>query len=148
VKSSILKNIATLGPVGYLPFAPGTWGTLTATVLIFFLKPGAPLHAALTLVFIVLGVFSANEAEKIINKKDPSCIIIDEFAGYLSATIFLPLNFGYILAAFILFRVFDILKPWPIKTVEKLGGGPGIMADDIVAGIMANLVLQVWRALA
>jgi len=143
----LLKHIATLGPVGYLPLAPGTWGTLVSAVFVALLRPSAPIHAALILIFTFLGVYSAHHAEKAIGMNDPGHIVIDEFAGYLIASFFLPQTYGYIIASFILFRVFDVLKPPPINFFDR-PGGLGIMADDIVAGIMANIVLQIWRAFA
>jgi len=147
LKPLFLKNIATLGPVGYLPLAPGTWGTLAGAMFIALLKPSAPLHALLIFVFTGLGAYSAHEAEKAIGMKDSSHIVIDEFAGYLLASLSFPQDLRYIIASFILFRLFDILKPPPVKFFDR-PGGVGIMADDIIAGIMANIVLQLWRVFA
>lgn len=147
MKSFILKNIATLGPVGYLPLASGTWGTLAALILLVFLRPSTPVYIMMTVFAAAIGTAAAHEAEKLLNKKDSGRIVIDEFTGYLFAVAFLPQSAGYFISSFILFRVFDILKPPPLKRLEKLKGGPGVMVDDIVAGIYTNLVLQTWRLL-
>jgi phosphatidylglycerophosphatase A len=143
----ILRNIATLGFVGYLPWAPGTWGTAAALLLVVLVRPSTPLYLAITLLAVVLGTVSAHEAERAMGSKDPGPIVIDEFAGYLFSMALLPQETGYLLAAFILFRFFDILKPLWLRRLEALGGGPGIMADDIAAGIVTNVLLQLWRLL-
>ena len=142
---SILKNIATLGFIGYLPVAPGTWGTLTALLLVVFWQPTDAAHLVVTLVVSVIGIIAADSAERTIGQKDSGHIIIDEVAGYLVAGFYLPNTIFSCIAAFFLFRLFDILKPQPIRTVEKLlKGGFGVMADDIVAGLMTNAVIRVW----
>lgn len=143
----ILRNIATLGFVGYLPWAPGTWGTAAALLLVVLVRPSTPLYLAITLLAVVLGTVSAHEAERAMGSKDPGPIVIDELAGYLFSMALLPQEAGYLLAAFILFRFFDILKPLRLRRLEALGGGPGIMADDIAAGIVTNVLLQLWRLL-
>lgn len=140
-----LKHLSTLGPVGYLPHAPGTWGTAAALLFLMLLKPSMPLHAAIAVLTVLIGVASSHKAEKAFNKKDSGHIVIDEFAGYLVSTAFLPASWGYLFSAFILFRVFDILKPPPAKRLERLPGGWGVMVDDVAAGIYTNLILQLWR---
>lgn len=143
----VLRNIATLGFVGYLPVAPGTWGTAAALLLVVLLRPSPPGYIAMTLLVTAIGTVSAHEAEKSMGESDPGHIVIDEFAGYLFSMALLPQSAGYLLAAFILFRFFDILKPLGLRRLEALGGGPGIMADDVAAGVMTNIVLQLWRLL-
>lgn len=147
MKAFILKNISTLGPVGFLPLAPGTWGTLAALIVIVLLKPSTPVYIAITILATVIGTVASNETEKFLNKKDSGHIVIDEFSGYFFAMAFLPLSAGYLFSSFILFRAFDILKPRPIRRLEGLGGGIGVMLDDIAAGVIANLILQLWRLL-
>ena len=147
-KNAYLKYIATLGFIGYLPFAPGTFGTLSALVFMAILKPSLSLHIGLAVFFIIAGIVSSDKAEKLLGEKDSRHIIIDEFAGYMAALLFLPQNRGYIIAAFVLFRFFDILKPPPLKRLEYVfSGGFGIMADDIGEAVYTNLVLQAWRLL-
>jgi phosphatidylglycerophosphatase A len=93
-------------------------------------------------------LYSSTGAEKMIGEHDSSHIIIDEFTGFLISLLALPQTPGYVIAAFLLFRFFDILKPLPIRTVERLlSGGIGIMSDDIMAGVLTNLVLQGWHVL-
>ncbi|TAL24659.1 MAG: phosphatidylglycerophosphatase A [Nitrospirae bacterium] len=143
--STLFKLISTVGFIGYIPFAPGTFGTLAAVGFFFILKPSLPLQIALAVFFVVTGIVSSTRAEKVFNKKDPGCVVIDEFAGYLISVLFLPVNPSYLIAAFFLFRIFDIIKPPPIRRLEKIGGGFGIMADDIMAAAYTNAVLQIWR---
>ncbi|MBI4690413.1 MAG: phosphatidylglycerophosphatase A [Nitrospirae bacterium] len=145
----LLKLISTVCFIGYIPFAPGTFGTLAAVVFVIFLKPSVVLHASLTIFFIVIGVISSGYTEKFFKQKDPKYIVIDEFVGYMVSLLFLPLRWEYIISAFILFRFFDIIKPPPIRKIEcGLKGGLGIVGDDIAAGIYTNLVLQAWKFLS
>jgi phosphatidylglycerophosphatase A len=142
---TLFKKIATLGFIGYLPFAPGTWGTLAGLIFVIFANLSMPVHLALIIAVAGLGVIASDTAEKIIGEADSGHIVIDEFAGYLVSVSFLPHTYGYLIAGFLLFRIFDILKPFPIRTLERaLKGGAGIMADDILAGIFTNVILQVW----
>ena len=147
-KDRLLALFATLGPVGHVPKAPGTLGTLACVPLVWLLGALSvpwPVYIAITLAVIVIGTFASAKAEDILGKKDPGSVVIDEFAGYLVSMAFLPPTWGYLLAAFILFRFFDIVKPPPINSLEKLGGGTGIMADDILAGIITGAILHGWR---
>ncbi|MEE8328985.1 MAG: phosphatidylglycerophosphatase A [Thermodesulfovibrionia bacterium] len=134
-----------MGFIGYLPYAPGTFGSALGLLLIILLKPG---DSDLLLIFIAVfltGLFTAHNAEKQLGK-DSRHIVIDEFSGYLFSVLFVPKNAGYLLAAFILFRIFDILKPPPIRKIEELvPGGAGIMLDDLMAALYANACIQLWR---
>ncbi len=141
----VLKNIATLGFIGYLPIAPGTAGSLAAFFLFIYIKPSMFMHLIVLSFLIPVGVLSSHYAEKVFNKKDSRNIVIDEFCGYFLSVILLPSNIRYAISAFFLFRFFDILKPFPIKKLELIGGGKAIMADDLVAAIYTNLILQLWR---
>ena len=141
----LLKHIATLGPVGHIPFAPGTFGTLAAFVcsLIFPLTPAA--HLVLIAIGFIVGSFAATAAEKAFSRKDSRSIVIDEFVGYYVATLYIPNSLLLLIAAFALFRFFDIIKPLMIRKLElTLSSGMGVMADDILAGIYANMVLQIY----
>jgi len=143
------KFISTVGFIGYIPFAPGTFGTLAGLVVMVILRPALPLHIALSVFSIITGVISSTHAERLFNKKDPSYVVIDEFAGYIVSLLFLPLSWGYMVAAFFLFRIFDIIKPPPLRRLEySLKGGFGIMADDIGAAVYTNLLLQAWRLIS
>ncbi|MGD1075786.1 MAG: phosphatidylglycerophosphatase A [Thermodesulfovibrionales bacterium] len=144
----ILKNIATLGFVGYLPIAPGTFGSLAAMAVFVFLKPGNATAVSLAALIVLIGIPSAHHAEKLLQEKDSGHIVIDEFAGYALSVLFLPPVASYYIAAFFLFRFFDILKPPPIRNIERiLSGGIGIMADDVMAGVLTNALLQIWKLL-
>lgn len=145
----ILKKIATLGFIGYLPFAPGTFGSLAAMAFFILLRPSFIVHVFILLAITVVGIIASHLAERLLNEKDSGHIVIDEFAGYTLSILSLPPAVSYFVAAFILFRFFDILKPPPIRWIERiLPGGGGIMADDLMAGIYANAVLQIWIRLA
>jgi phosphatidylglycerophosphatase A len=100
---------------------------------------------ALAALVAVVGALAAGKAARALGEKDPGCIVIDEVAGYLVATAFVPHSLGYLLGAFVLFRFFDIAKPGPIGRLQDIPGGWGIMADDLAAGLAANAVLQLWR---
>lgn len=139
----LLKEIATLGFIGYLPVAPGTWGTLAGLAFVICLRLSLPLHLSAIAFCTIAGMIASGIAEEMIGEQDSSHIIIDEFTGFLISFIALPRTPEYFIAAFLLFRFFDILKPMPIRTVERLlPGGIGIMADDIMAGVFTNLILQ------
>ncbi len=144
----ILLFIATFFNIGRLPLAPGTWASLVTTVLVYFIKPywQAPLYiqiAAIVIIF-VLGIPAASAAEKHFNKKDPRPCVIDEVAGQMLSLLLVPHNIYLYGAGFFLFRVFDILKPFPVRNAEKIPGGFGIMLDDIVAGLYALGVLHLY----
>ncbi|MDP2753923.1 MAG: phosphatidylglycerophosphatase A [Nitrospirota bacterium] len=145
----LLKHIATLGFIGYLPVAPGTFGSLAAFVLFILLKPSVFVHLTILFIIIPIGIISSHHAERVMNDKDSRHIVIDEFCGYLLSVLFIPFTIGYALMAFFLFRFFDILKPFPINKIDSvLSGGKGIMADDIAAALYTNLILQVliiWK---
>ncbi len=140
-----LTYVATIGFLGYSPYAPGTIGSLFA--LTVFLMTDLPIYAHLSVIIIgaLLGIYASSAAEKILNEKDSKKIIIDEFIGFYVSVFYLPKTFGLAIAAFLLFRFFDILKPLFISKLEKtLSNGLGVMADDILAGIYTNIVLQAW----
>lgn len=140
----IQSLIATLGVTGFLPYAPGTFGTLLSFLLIILFKPGDTILFVILVPLFILGITASNHAEKILGK-DSGHIVIDEFCGYLISVLFIPKSIGYLLAAFILFRIFDIFKPPPIRRIEKVvPGGAGVMLDDMLAAIYTNACLQVW----
>ena len=142
----LLRHIATLGFIGYIPLAPGTFGTLTACLLFILLKPSLIVHIMILLFLIPIGIIASHYAEILLKDKDSSHIVIDEFCGYFLSVLFLPSGALYLFGAFFLFRFFDILKPFPIRNVEHLvPGGAGVMADDIVAALYTNVILQIMR---
>ncbi len=141
---TLLKYIATLGFIGYMPYAPGTFGSAAGFLLVLLIRPDDLNLLIILMPLFILGIVTAHNTEKLLGK-DSGHIVIDELCGYLISVLFIPKTFGYLLAAFILFRVFDIFKPPPIRKIEKvIPGGAGIMMDDVLAGIYANVCLQGW----
>ena len=139
----LMMLIATGFGTGYLPKAPGTWGSVLGLLLWFGLRHLTMMHYILVLIILfVIGTLCAGGAEKIVDSGDPSIVVIDEVVGQLLALTALPFKPLYVLAAFLLFRFFDILKPFPIGWLDKhIHGGLGIMLDDVVAGLYALIVL-------
>lgn len=129
---------------GYFPFASGTAGTAASAplVLLLWAVGSWPLHLAATLIVFALGIWSARDAEQLYGKKDPGQVVIDETAGYLASTFLVPCSWFNLAASFFLFRLMDVTKPPPARQLESLPGAWGIMADDIMAGIYANIALQ------
>ena len=181
-KDYVALAIATCG-VGYLPLAPGTWGSLVGVGLYFFLgdvylrfKLLAFDHYWITAdafnqdsifrdsflfmtcllvvvgVISLVGIWAASRTERLVGRKDASIIVIDEVAGQLLTFIFLPALFiglnGIVIIGFVAFRFFDIVKPYPVRKLEALPAGLGIMADDLLAGGYAALVLSVINAIS
>lgn len=136
--------IATGACSGYLPKAPGTWGSVVGVMLWLGLRnlaigPYAGVVAAL----FVLGTIAAGAAEKIVDRGDPGLVVIDEIVGQLIALALAPAHPGAVVAGFALFRFFDILKPFPVGWLDQhIHGGMGIMLDDVVAGLYAFIILQ------
>ena len=138
----LLCNFATLGPIGHLRPAPGTIGSLFALgtgYLIASFSLGALVAAILAI--SILGVFAAERYGQRTGKKDASEVIIDEVAGQWIPLVIIPLDVNWYIAAFLLFRFFDISKIGPVGYAEKFTGGIGVLADDLLAGILAALVL-------
>lgn len=142
MKDRLYKMIASVFYIGYLPVAPGTLGSLAALALYYFICNNTIIMSAVILIVIILGFMTAGKVEKLFGEKDPGEIIIDEFAGMLISLYRMPPTMGYVVAGFLLFRFFDIVKPRPICNLEKLKGSLGIMSDDLVAGVYANMILQ------
>jgi len=136
--------VATGFFIGKIPVASGTFGSLIGLPLCFLLSRLDFLQSAsVILVFILFAIGIASAAEKILKQKDPGQIVIDEIAGLMVALAGLPFNVKTILAGFIVFRVFDILKPFPIRILDtSVKGGSGVVLDDVLAGIYSNLVVR------
>jgi phosphatidylglycerophosphatase A len=137
---------ATFFYVGHLPIAPGTWASLVTAALVYFIRPYWQASFFIQLIVIAAiflpGIPAAGHAEKHYKKKDPRYCVIDEVAGQMVSLLLVPHKIGLYAAAFLLFRFFDILKPPPIKQLEKAPDGIGIMIDDIAAGLYALVVLH------
>ena len=139
--------IATGGYVGYLPWAPGTFGSLLGFLLLWPLEPGT-VQILVTLLLIGVGIVVAGRAAAVMGSQDPPAIVIDEIAGIALATALLPNHLLERVGAFVLFRIFDVAKPIPARWAERLPGGLGIVGDDLVAGLYANLIIQLWLLLS
>jgi len=130
---------------GLMPFASGTFGTLAALPLVALSSFFPPLSSALFLMIMILvSIWASQVVHRLLKKVDPSEVVIDEVAGLLLTMLWIPLSWGTLLAGFLLFRLFDIWKPWPANAAERLHGGLGIVLDDLVAGLYANLILTVF----
>jgi phosphatidylglycerophosphatase A len=142
--------IATGFGAGYSPIAPGTFGTLVAIPIYYFLSDiPFPLYEITLAGFFFLAVWASEIAEKYFVKKDDTKIVIDEMMGFFITMLWVTKTHLFILVGFILFRFFDILKPFPIRYLEKrLKGGFGVVMDDVLAGIYANILLHMiyWVA--
>ncbi len=130
--------------IGTVPFAPGTFGSIIGLPVYFLIsKLNIFLSVICTLLFIFFAIWVAAAAGKILKKEDPAEIVIDEIAGLIVTFVGLPFTLKTAIAGFIIFRTFDILKPFPIRTLEKkVAGGPGVVLDDVMAGIYGNLILR------
>lgn len=145
-------TLATWFGCGYWPWGPGTVGSLAALGIAILLDKyfaaGRLTLAALVLIFLLPAIWASTRTERLLNRHDPGLVVIDEVLGQwvtlLGATVF---NWKSWMAAFLLFRLFDTWKPWPIRTLEKLPVGTGIVADDLAAGILGALILYIGSVL-
>jgi len=143
---SLAEWTATGLGAGHLPVAPGTWGSLEGVVLAAAIHWTIPIWergiiAGLAILFSVVGVWAASRSAALSGDSDPSKVVIDEIAGQLLCLVWIPVTGVSLLAGFLLFRCFDIVKPAPARQSESLPGGWGIMADDWIAGLYAGGVL-------
>ncbi|WP_462325034.1 phosphatidylglycerophosphatase A family protein [Desulfoplanes sp.] len=146
---TIIVNVATLWIAGRGPKAPGTWGSLAAMVMAPFMFLPLPLlyRIGVLVGIFFLGSLAAARAETIMGQKDPGCVVIDELLGLWACYLFFPELSPLMLAiGFVLFRIFDIAKPWPVRASETwLPGGWSVMLDDVFAGVYAGVCLWgVW----
>jgi phosphatidylglycerophosphatase A len=160
--------LTTFG-VGYLPLAPGTWGSMVgvaiylgfeAIAVSFTVSGSHPIEAisasvrfivgALLALFCILGIWAAGRSTSLLGNLDPSQAVVDEVMGQLIVFLFIPFTFSWklVLTGFILFRLFDIWKPYPIRSLENLPAGLGVCADDIVAGVYGGIVLSLVYAVS
>jgi len=149
LQQSIILFVAQGAYSGRSPFAPGTAGTIIGMLLYLFFKE-RPLWIYLGVCAVVtaLGSWAAGEAEKLLGKKDSPSIVIDEIAGFLVSMLLVPGTWQFMIAGFLLFRFFDIVKPWPLHGLQKVRGGMGVMLDDLGAGIYTNIILHIGHWVA
>jgi phosphatidylglycerophosphatase A len=136
--------IATGAFTGFSPLGPGTFGTIVAIPLVWLAcAAGLFFHLVLAVGLFAIGVWASNRAIKVLGKEDAPQIVVDEVVGFLITMIGMPFTWYWLGCGFLLFRFFDIYKPFPISYMdEKIGGGWGVMLDDLAAGIFANLVMH------
>ena len=134
--------VATVFGVGYAPIAPGTFGSAAGLLVWWLLPPSMVVQAAAIVVIFIVGSWGGNVAEHHFGRTDPGQVVIDEVMGMLITLFLNPVGWMGALAGFFLFRVFDVIKPYPANKLEQLHGGIGVMADDGMAAIYANLVLR------
>lgn len=141
----LIVFLATGAYTGFFPFMPGTAGSVVGVLLFIIIASlSTSVYLLTILAFIALSVWVSERAEKIFGRADASQIVIDEVAGYFVTMAFLPYDWRYIVSGFVLFRIFDIAKPYPVNRInDNVHGGVGVVLDDIVAGVYANLLLQV-----
>jgi len=140
--------LGTVGGVGYIPFCPGTLGTMVGVaiyVLFHRFFPQTISYIMMLSVFLIGGIWVSTRCNQYFEGDDNPSIVIDELVGFLITMFLIPFSFRFLLLGFILFRVIDITKPFKIGKIEKISGGWGIMGDDIAAGILANLIIQALR---
>jgi phosphatidylglycerophosphatase A len=135
--------LATVGGLGYAPIAPGTFGS-AAGVVLYWLTRHWPMAWQLSLmgVVTVVGIWASTAAARHFDREDPGPVVIDEVAGQLVTLAFTGAGFAATVLAFFVFRIFDIVKPYPANRLEQLHGGTGIMADDLMAGVYGCLVMH------
>lgn len=145
--NQVIMALATGMFVGKIPFAPGTFGSLAALLPWLLIRNvSLPFYLAILLLLFIIGFFVSGSAEKIIDSPDAGCIVIDEILGMFITLTAAPNHPGAWILGFFLFRVFDILKPFPVSWFDQhIHGGIGIMMDDVMAGIYALASLQlIW----
>jgi phosphatidylglycerophosphatase A len=140
--------LATAFGAGYVPIAPGTFGSLVGLVLWAVLPPSPAVQLSTIAAVFVVGSWSAGVAERHFNRTDPSHVVIDEVLGMLMTLFLNPVGWAGASVGFLFFRVADVIKPYPANRLERLPGGLGVMADDAMAAIYANLALRfcIWSA--
>ena len=138
--------IATGLGAGYSPIAPGTAGSAVAILILWLIPFSRAGLIAFLVGVVVVGTWAAHVAERRLGGKDPGAIVIDEVAGMTLSVVAFPLTPAVLLAGFVLFRVFDVVKPPPAHASQRLAGGVGVMIDDLIAGIYALAVLAASRA--
>ena len=150
ITSWVRKSLASMMFLGFSPVMPGTVGAAVTAALIYYFRSSLQLFFTVEyvtyfyfafLVFVVFSVYVSHDSKSVFGSEDPSAVIIDEAAGMIITLFLMPLTWRVILLGFFLFRFFDIVKPYPVHKFEDLDGGLGIVMDDIVAGVLANISL-------
>lgn len=140
--------IATVFGAGYFPIAPGTAGSLISVIVFFLIPAGNSLHLLILAVILPVGYWGCSIGQRLWGD-DPSRVVIDEFAGCWIACLAVPGSWGItgFAVAFILFRLFDILKPWPVSVFDRMKSPAGILLDDVVAGALSAIIITIGSQL-
>lgn len=139
----LIKFIVSFFYLGYFPIMSGTIGSLGGLAVYFFVKANNMAYIFFMLLVFILGVLFSGKAEKIYNQKDSGKIVIDEVCGMLLSLFLVPYSIASVILGFFIFRVLDVLKPWPARSMEKLPGAYGVMLDDIAVAVYTNIILQI-----
>ena len=136
--------IATCGYLGYVPVAPGTFGSAAGLVVFYAVRStgSCGVELAAIIVLFALGIWSGTVAERYLGDVDPAPVVLDEVVGILITLAFLPVSATGAIVGFLVFRLLDVVKPWPSSRFERLSGGLGVMADDGVAAVYSHLVMR------
>jgi phosphatidylglycerophosphatase A len=135
--------IATCAYVGYVPVAPGTFGSAIGLAVFYAVRHqrSTTVEVAAIVALMAVGLWSATEAEHHFGGIDPGPVVIDEVVGMLITLVFIPVNIAGAIVAFFVFRFLDVVKPWPARRLEQLPGGFGVVLDDMMAGVYGNIVM-------
>ena len=146
LRKNLIKISSTFFYAGFLPFVPGTFGSLAGVIVYFLVNSNNFVYWLVTSLMVVLGFLVSGPAEDIFGVKDARYIVIDEVAGMLLSLLFLPFDIKLVIIGFFIFRLMDTLKPFPAGRLQSLKGSAGVMLDDIIAAVYTNIILQVaWR---
>lgn len=142
--------VATCGYIGFVPVAPGTFGSAVGLAVFFAVRSAGSMWVELAAIAVLfaIGVWSGTQAEHHFGGIDPAPVVMDEVVGMLITLALLPVNVTGAIVGFLVFRVLDVIKPWPSAGFEKLPGGLGVMADDGMAAVYGNLVMRGLIAIA
>lgn len=142
--SRLAVFLATCAYVGYAPVAPGTFGSAAGLLVYLGLRASGVWWAELVAILVIfaVGCWAGSVAESHFGGEDPGAVVLDEVVGMLITLAFIPVTLTGAIVGFLVFRVLDIVKPWPARRFEALHGGLGIMADDAMAGIYGNLLMR------
>ncbi len=140
--------VATCGYIGYVPVAPGTFGSAAGLALFALIRWSGSMAIELGVIVLLLalGVWSGNAAEKHFGRVDPGPVVLDEVAGMMITLALIPVTFSGAIVGFLIFRLLDVVKPWPADRLEALPGGLGMMADDAMAAVYGNVAMRLLIA--
>ncbi|MFA5335217.1 MAG: phosphatidylglycerophosphatase A [Candidatus Omnitrophota bacterium] len=139
---TVVKMVATFFYAGYVPRMPGTAGSAAGLLFALAVSFDKGVYLSSLSLLMILAMLTVRRAEILFGKRDSGRIVIDEAIGMMIALIFVPLKPAYVISAFVLFRIFDIFKPFPVKMAERAPSPVGVVLDDVIAGIYANIIVR------